>query len=93
LTATFLIFSFIGTGTSFLAFAVIAEKHGISSAAHGQKAFFLSGRSDWRDRNDNILYHHLPVSGVLSNSGSSVWRSLLDHCCRPFWFSLFFVAL
>ncbi|MED5435114.1 MAG: CDP-alcohol phosphatidyltransferase family protein, partial [SAR324 cluster bacterium] len=36
LSATFLIFSFIGTGVSFLAFAAVAEKHGISSEAHGQ---------------------------------------------------------
>ena len=43
LSATFLIFSFIGTGSSFLAFAVIAEKHGISSTIHGQKAFYYLG--------------------------------------------------
>ena len=43
LTATFLIFSFIGTGTTFLAFSVFAEKHGISTAAHGQKAFYYLG--------------------------------------------------
>ena len=43
LTASFLIFSFIGTGTSFLAFSVIAEKHGITSPAHGQKGFFYLG--------------------------------------------------
>ena len=40
LAATFLIFSFIGTGASFLAFAAVAEQHGISSEAHGQKAFY-----------------------------------------------------
>ena len=43
LAAAFLIFSFVGTGTSFLAFAVIAEKQGISSEAHGQKAFYYLG--------------------------------------------------
>ena len=43
LAATYLIFSFVGTGASFLAFAVIAEKHGISSEAHGQKAFYYLG--------------------------------------------------
>ena len=40
LAATFLIFSFMGTGASFLAFAAVAEKHGISSEAQGQKAFY-----------------------------------------------------
>ena len=43
LAAAFLIFSFVGTGTSFLAFAVIAEKQGISSEAHDQKAFYYLG--------------------------------------------------
>ena len=43
LSATFLIFSFTGTGTSFLAFAIIAEKNGISSTARGQKAFYYLG--------------------------------------------------
>ena len=43
LVATYLIFSFVGTGVSFLAFAVIAEKQGIPSEAHGQKAFYYLG--------------------------------------------------
>ena len=43
LSATFLIFSFIGTGSSFLAFAAIAEKDEISSSVHGQKAFYYLG--------------------------------------------------
>ena len=43
LAAAFLIFSFIGTGSSFLAFASAAEKQGISSDAHGLKAFYYLG--------------------------------------------------
>ncbi|MBS1256198.1 MAG: Inner membrane protein YnjF [Deltaproteobacteria bacterium] len=43
LAAAFLIFSFIGTGCSFLAFAAAAEKHGISSDAHGKKGFYYLG--------------------------------------------------
>ena len=43
LAAAFLIFSFIGTGSSFLAFAVAAEKQGISSDSHGLKAFYYLG--------------------------------------------------
>ncbi|MFT7245229.1 MAG: phosphatidylglycerophosphate synthase [Candidatus Azotimanducaceae bacterium] len=40
----FLIFSFIGTGTSFLAFAVMAEKRGIETNAQGEKSiFYLDG--------------------------------------------------
>ena len=43
LAAAFLIFSFIGTGSSFLAFAAAAEKQGISSDAHGIKVFYYLG--------------------------------------------------
>ena len=43
LAAAFLIFSFIGTGSSFLAFAAAAEKQGISSDDHGLKAFYYLG--------------------------------------------------
>ena len=43
LAAAFLIFSFIGTGSSFLAFAAAAEKQGISSDAHWLKAFYYLG--------------------------------------------------
>ncbi|MFT4799500.1 MAG: phosphatidylglycerophosphate synthase, partial [Candidatus Azotimanducaceae bacterium] len=39
----FLIFSFIGTGTSFLAFAVMAEKRGIETVAQGEKSIFYLG--------------------------------------------------
>ena len=40
----FLIFSFIGTGTSFLAFAVMAEKRGIATSSQGEKSiFYLDG--------------------------------------------------
>lgn len=41
--AAFLILSFVGTGTSFLAFAIIAEKHGIRTSARGAKSFYYLG--------------------------------------------------
>lgn len=43
LAAAFLIFSFVGTGSSFLAFAIIAQKRGISTDIRGQKSFFYLG--------------------------------------------------
>ena len=43
LAAVFLIFSFIGTGSTFLAFAAAAEKQGVSSDAHRLKAFYYLG--------------------------------------------------
>lgn len=43
IVAAALIVSFIGTGASFLAFAVIAAKTGIETAHRGEKSFFYSG--------------------------------------------------
>ena len=38
MAAAFLIFSFVGTGSSFLAFAIIAQKRGISTEIRGKRA-------------------------------------------------------
>jgi phosphatidylglycerophosphate synthase len=43
LAAAFLIFSFIGTASSFLAYAILAEKHHISTEVRGRKSFFHLG--------------------------------------------------
>jgi phosphatidylglycerophosphate synthase len=43
LAAAFLIFSFMGTGASFLAFAVMAAKHGLSSPEQGTKSLYYLG--------------------------------------------------
>ncbi len=43
LPAAFLIFSFVGTGASFLAFAVMAAKRGITSEARGRKSLYYLG--------------------------------------------------
>ncbi len=43
LAAAFLIFSFVGTGTAFLAFAIMAAKRGITSEARGRKSLFYIG--------------------------------------------------
>jgi len=43
LPACFLIFSFIGTGASFLAFAIFAEKRGISTDLRGKKSLYYLG--------------------------------------------------
>lgn len=43
LAAAFLIFSFIGTGCSFLAYAIMAEKRGISTDIRGQKSLYYLG--------------------------------------------------
>jgi len=43
LAASFLIFSFIGTGTSFLSYAAIAEKRGIEASDKGVKGIYYLG--------------------------------------------------
>ena len=43
LAAAFLIFSFIGTTTSFLGFAILAEKHHVTTNIRGKKAFYYLG--------------------------------------------------
>jgi len=44
LAAAFLLFGFLANGTSFLAFAIIAQKQGLSTAAQGPKSiFYLAG--------------------------------------------------
>lgn len=41
--AAFLIFSFVGSGSSFLAFAVLAEKRGVTTELRGEKSFYYLG--------------------------------------------------
>lgn len=42
LAAAFLIFSFMGTGASFLAYAVVAAKRGMDTAKRGRKSIYYS---------------------------------------------------
>ncbi|VTS08268.1 CDP-alcohol phosphatidyltransferase family protein [Tuwongella immobilis] len=47
LAAAFLIFSFVGTGSSFLAFAILAAKRGESTTSRGKKGiYYLSGLAE-----------------------------------------------
>ena len=43
LASAFLIFSFVGTASSFLAFAILAEKRNISTEIRGKKTFYYLG--------------------------------------------------
>jgi phosphatidylglycerophosphate synthase len=43
LAAAFLIFSFMGTGSSFLAFAIMAAKRGLSTEIRGRKSLYYLG--------------------------------------------------
>ena len=43
LPASFLVFSFVGTGSSFLAYAVIAAKRGMTTETRGRKSIYYLG--------------------------------------------------
>jgi len=43
LPAVFLLFAFVGTGSSFLTFAILAAKRGITTEARGKKSIFYLG--------------------------------------------------
>jgi phosphatidylglycerophosphate synthase len=43
LAAAVLLFAFVGTGTSFLAYAIMAEKRGLKSTAYPSKSFYYLG--------------------------------------------------
>ena len=43
LSAAFLVFSFVGTGSSFLAFAAIAAKRGLTTETSGRKSIYYLG--------------------------------------------------
>ncbi len=43
LPAAFLILSFVGTGSSFLAYAVVATKRGVTTKIRGHKSFYYLG--------------------------------------------------
>lgn len=43
LSAAFLVFSFVGTGSSFLAFSAIASKRGLTTELRGKKAIYYLG--------------------------------------------------
>jgi phosphatidylglycerophosphate synthase len=43
LPAAFLVFSFVGTGSSFLAFAAVAARRGLTTAARGRKSIYYLG--------------------------------------------------
>ena len=83
LAAAFLIFSFIGTGSSFLAFAAAAEKQGISSDSHGLKAFYYLG--GLTEGTETILFfviicmypEYFPLLAVVF--GSICWITVLGR--------------
>ena len=88
LAAAFLIFSFIGTGSSFLAFSAAAEKKGISTNSHGIKEFYYLG--GLTEGTETILFlviicmypENFPVLAVVF--GSICWITVLGRFSSAF---------
>ena len=88
LAAAFLIFSFIGTGSSFLAFAVAAEKQGTFFDANGLKAFYYLG--GLTEGTETILFfviiciypNYFPLLAVIF--GSICWITVLGRFSSAF---------
>ena len=79
LAAAFLLFAFMGTGSSFLAFAVMAAKRGIATDLRGRKSlYYLGGLAEGTE---TILF--LTLACVLPESfvvaGCGIRRHVLDY--------------
>ena len=65
--AAFLMLSFVGTGSSFLAYAILDAKHSVVDAHQSKKQkFCLSWRTDRRDRNYRFFCVDFAVSDYFS---------------------------
>lgn len=83
LAACFLIFSFIGTGASFLAYAIFAEKRGDQHRSARAEVALLPRRFDRRVRNHCVSGPCVPVSVGVLVDGDCVWWAGVDHRSNP----------
>ena len=80
LASAFLIFSFIGTASSFLAFAILAEKHGISTEIRGKKTFYyLGGLTEGTETTLLLLAKKTILAPALYLRQN--YSNLYSHCC------------
>ena len=79
LAAATLLAAFVGTGSSFLAYAIIAEKRGLKSTDYPTKVFLLSRRPDGGDGDDCLFRGHVPVAAALRGAGLFLCSALPDH--------------
>ena len=77
LAAATLLAAFVGTGSSFLAYAIIAEKRGLKSTDYPTKSFYYLG--GLTDGDDCLLRGHVPVATALRGAGLFLCSTLPDH--------------
>lgn len=75
----FLIFSFIGTGSSFLAFAIMAGKQGIDNPVYKKQIALLHERLNRRYRNHWLLGFILFATATLCRHRVYLWRGMLVY--------------
>lgn len=76
LAGGWLLFAFIGTGSSFLAFAALAARHQIANPGYAHKSLYYPG-TDGGDGDHPAVCPRLPVSGAFRLAGVAVWRAVL----------------
>ena len=80
LAAAVLLAAFVGTGTCFLAFAVLAAKRGLASVDLPGQVLLFSRRPDRSRRDAGLLHRHVPVAAALRRARVCVRRALRsDH--------------
>ncbi|SBZ79601.1 phosphatidylglycerophosphate synthase [Klebsiella quasipneumoniae] len=77
LAGGWLLFAFIGTGSSFLAFAALAAKHQIANPGYAHKSLHYLGGADGGDGDYPAVCPQLLVSGAFRLAGVAVWRAML----------------
>lgn len=86
LPAAFLIFSFVGSGSSFLAFAIVAAKHGITHERQGRKSFyFVEGLTEGTETVLVLVLMCLRpdwFSWIASIFGALCWVTTLERVTR-----------
>ncbi len=76
LAGGWLLFAFIGTGSSFLAFAALAARHQIANPGYAHKSlYYLGGLTEGTET--IVVCPRLPVSGAFRLAGVAVWRAVL----------------
>lgn len=79
----FLIFSFVGTGSSFLAFAVMAGKRGIESPVYRNKSlYYMSGLTEGTE-NDPGFHSVLPLPAPFCPACLVIRAGMLVHHHYP----------
>ena len=80
IAAAWLLFAFMGTGSSFLAFAALAGKHDIDNPGYAHKSLYYIGGLTEGTETIAAVCAVLPVSGAFRAVCLDIWRVVLaDH--------------